>query len=92
VGTEKRERQKANRALKQQEAVRQQSRRKVTRWILIAVGAVAGVFLLAWIAGTVVGDDEDPVTPVDTVVDTVVEPVTTTDPASVPATVPTTEG
>jgi hypothetical protein len=68
VGTEKRERQKANRALKQQQLEKQASRRTVTRWVLIGVGAVAGVFLLAWIASNFVGDDDPtPVQPVVTV-------------------------
>ncbi len=68
MGTEKRERQKANRALKQQQMEKQASRRSTTRWILIGVGAVAGVFLLAWIASNFVGeDDPTPVQPVVTV-------------------------
>jgi hypothetical protein len=89
VGTEKRERQKANRALKQQQVEREQGRRKVVRWVLIAVGAVAGVFLLAWIAGNFVGDDDQPVTPVDSVVEPVTPPVPT---GSVPDAVPATTG
>jgi hypothetical protein len=72
VGTEKRERQKANRALKQQEVVRQRQRRTLTRRILIGVGAVVGVFLIAWIASNFVGND-DPVVPVPTVVEPGVE-------------------
>jgi ferric-dicitrate binding protein FerR (iron transport regulator) len=85
VGTEKRERQKANRALKHQQELQQANRRKRLRFIAIGVAAVAGVFLIAWIASTFVGDDEDPTTPspvvtVDTVVDTVVDTsVATTD-------------
>jgi multidrug efflux pump subunit AcrA (membrane-fusion protein) len=68
VGTEKRERQKANRALKQQQLEKQASRRSLTRWIMIGVGAVAGVFLLAWIASNFVGeDDPTPVPPAVTV-------------------------
>ena len=69
VGTEKRERQKANRALKQQEIEKQASRRSTTRKVLIGVGAVAGVFLLAWIASNFVGED-DPATPTEVVVPT----------------------
>ena len=90
--------------MKHQEVVRQQSRRKTTRLVLIVVGAIAGVFLLAWVASNFVGDD-DPA-PVDTVVTLTVptdtsastgEPVTTTPdttPTSAPAdaTTATTEG
>lgn len=67
MGTEKRERQKANRALKQQQIEQQASRRKTLRYVVIGVAAVAGVFLVAWIASNFVGDD-DPATPT-TVVD-----------------------
>jgi len=63
VGTEKRERQKANRALKHQQELQQASRRKRIRVIGIGVAAVAGVFLIAWIASIFVGDDEEPTTP-----------------------------
>jgi hypothetical protein len=80
VGTEKRERQKANRALKQQQLEKQASRRSTTRWILIGVGAVAGVFLLAWIASNFVGeDDPTPVQPI------VTQPVVTQPADTVPA-------
>mgnify|MGYP001823570230 CR=1 FL=1 len=68
MGTEQRERQKANRALKQQQELQQASRRKRFRFIAIGVAAVAGVFLIAWIASTFVADDDDPTpTPVVTV-------------------------
>lgn len=63
MGTEKRERQKANRALKHQQELQQASRRKRFRIIAIGVAAVAGVFLIAWIASTFVADDDDPTTP-----------------------------
>jgi hypothetical protein len=78
VGTEKRERQKANRALKHQQQLQQASRRKRLRLIAIGVGAVAAVFLIAWIASTFVADDDEPVTPIPvetiTPTDTVDEP------------------
>jgi hypothetical protein len=64
VGTEKRERQKANRALKHQQEQQAASRRKLYRKIAIGVGAVAALVLFVWIASTVVGDDDEPVTPV----------------------------
>jgi ferric-dicitrate binding protein FerR (iron transport regulator) len=69
VGTEKRERQKANRALKQQQMEQAASRRKMTRRIAIGVAAVAGVFLVAWIASNFVADDDPTPTPAVTVPD-----------------------
>lgn len=63
MGTEKRERQKANRALKHQQEQQEASRRKRFRFIAIGVAAVAGVFLIAWIASTFVADDDEPTTP-----------------------------
>ncbi len=75
MGTEKRERQKANRALRQQQELQRAARRKRLRLIAIGVAAVAGVFLLAWIASTFVGDDE-PTTPTPVVT---VAPDTTTE-------------
>jgi ferric-dicitrate binding protein FerR (iron transport regulator) len=64
VGTEKRERQKANRALKHQQEQQAASRRKLYRKIAIGVAGVAALVLFVWIASTVVGDDDEPVTPV----------------------------
>jgi hypothetical protein len=86
VGTEKRERQKANRALKQQQVHQEASRRKTFRIIAMGVGAVAAVFLIAWIASNFVGDDDPTPTPVDSVVTTPV-----TDVSVPPETTPTTE-
>jgi ferric-dicitrate binding protein FerR (iron transport regulator) len=75
VGTEKRERQKANRALKHQQEVQAATRRKLYRRIGIGVAAVVAIVLFVWIASSVVGSDDDntPVTPVtlpDTTPDT----------------------
>lgn len=67
MGTEKRERQKANRAYKQQQMQQEASRRKTFRYIAAGVGAVAAVFLFAWIAGNFVGDDDPAPAPVDTI-------------------------
>jgi ferric-dicitrate binding protein FerR (iron transport regulator) len=64
VGTEKRERQKANRALKHQQEQQAQSRRKLLRKVAIGVAAVAGLVLFVWIASNVVGSDDEPSTPV----------------------------
>ena len=95
MGTEKRERQKANRALKHQQEQQAASRRKLYRRIAIGVAAVAALVLFVWIASNVVGDDDEPVTPVtipatiaDDPVDTTVE--TTVDDTS--DTVPATTG
>ena len=80
MGTEKRERQKANRALKHQQQQQQVSRRKLYRKVGIGVAAVAALVLFVWIASNVVGGDDEPSTPVtpvtlpeitDTVADTV---------------------
>ena len=78
MGTEKRERQKANRALKHQQELQQASRRKRFRVIGIGVAAVAGVFLIAWIASTFVADDEEPTTPAPVVTVDATTPEATT--------------
>ena len=73
MGTEKRERQKANRALKHQQEQQAVSRRKLYRKVAIGVAAVAALVLFVWIASNVVGDDDEPNTPVTPV--TVAEPI-----------------
>lgn len=83
MGTEKRERQKANRALKHQQELQQASRRKRFRFIAIGVAAVAGVFLIAWIASTFVADD-DPATPTPVVTVDATTPDATTPDATTP--------
>jgi len=75
VGTEKRERQKANRALKHQQEEQSAARRKMYRKVAIGVGAVVAIILFVWIASNIVGTDDDdgPTTPVtlpETVPDT----------------------
>jgi hypothetical protein len=91
VGTEKRERQKANRALKHQQQQQAVSRRKLYRKVAIGVGAVAALIVFVWIASNVVGGDDEPSTPVapvtlpatiDTVPDTVPATVADTTPDS----------
>jgi hypothetical protein len=67
VGTEKRERQKANRALKHQQQVQAVARRKLYRKVAIGVAAVVALVLFVWIASNVVGDDDEPSTPPATV-------------------------
>jgi hypothetical protein len=88
VGTEKRERQKANRALKHQQQVQAVARRKLYRKVAIGVGAVVALVLFVWIASNVVGDDDEPGTPPATVPVTP-EPVADTTVESAPD---TTEG
>ena len=79
MGTEKRERQKANRAQKQQQMQQAASRRKTFRLVAIGVGAVAAVFLIAWIASNFVSDDDPAPVPVDSIVPVEVSvPVDTT--------------
>ena len=82
MGTEKRERQKANRALKHQQEVKAVARRKLWRKVAMGVAAVAALVLFVWVASTFVSDEE-PSTPPDTVpTDTVPQDTTadTTDP------------
>ena len=99
MGTEKRERQKANRALKHQQEQQAASRRKLYRRIAIGVAGVAALVLFVWIASNVVGDDDEPVTPVtipatiaDDSVDTTVDTASDTTVATTSDTVPATTG
>jgi hypothetical protein len=65
VGTEKRERQKANRALKHQQEVQAAARKKLYRKVGIGIAAVAAIVLFVWISSNIVGgDDDEPITPV----------------------------
>jgi peptidyl-prolyl cis-trans isomerase B (cyclophilin B) len=58
VGTEKRARQKANRAQRQQEMVKAESRRRGMRIAGIVIGLVVLVFGLVWIATKVTGNND----------------------------------
>lgn len=84
MGTEKRERQKANRhqrLVEQQKAARTSAiKRNLLRWIIIAVLAIAGVVLIAWIGGAFSGDDEPETTipPLETTTETTTTETTTT--------------
>jgi hypothetical protein len=70
VGTDKRERQKANRAKRREEELKAARATKVKRtalrWVLAGVLAFAAVILIAWIGGAFDGEDEVPVAPVET--------------------------
>jgi peptidyl-prolyl cis-trans isomerase B (cyclophilin B) len=70
VGTEKRERQRANRQLKNQQLAKEAERRKLTRRIVIgAIAVVAGLGLVVGIAalgGAFSDDDTEPTLPVET--------------------------
>lgn len=83
MGTEKRERQKANRALKHQQEVQAVSRRKLLRRVAIGVAGVVALVLFVWIASNIAGGDDDntPVTPV-----TLPETIPATTPETTPAT------
>jgi cyclophilin family peptidyl-prolyl cis-trans isomerase len=68
VGTQKRERQKANRTLKNQQMARQERNDSIKRRsVRIALGVaalIAGVLALAWFGGAFDDDDEDTITQV----------------------------
>jgi peptidylprolyl isomerase len=80
VGTEKRERQKANRLQRQieeQKAARASAiKRNALRWVIIAALAVGAVVLIAWIGGAFSGDDE-PAADVEPAATVPVDPTTT---------------
>jgi len=91
VGTEKRERQKANRALRQQEIQKAESRRRGFRIAAIVIGGLVAVFGLVWIATVVTGDDDEAAVtteaiPDDSLASAVTDPLTSepasTDPTS----------
>ena len=89
VGTQKRERQKANRAKRQAEqakAARTSAvKRNAVRWVIVAIAAVAAVVLIAWIGGAF--DDDDTDAPTTTL------PLATLPPAtSVAGSIPVTTG
>ena len=64
MGTEKRERQKANRAQRQQEVERKATQKRTMRTAALVVGGVVAIILFVWIASEIVGSDDDPSTPV----------------------------
>jgi hypothetical protein len=60
VGSEKRERQKANKAMRQQEVAQTESRKRNLRIGALVVGGIVAVIGLVWIASAVTSDDEQP--------------------------------
>ncbi|MET0578053.1 MAG: peptidylprolyl isomerase [Ilumatobacteraceae bacterium] len=78
MGTEKRERQKANRQLKYEQQAKEQQRRKLTRTIVIGVAAVVGVLALVLFLALVVGGDDDEDTPATTTTVPSTTPVSST--------------
>ena len=83
MGSERRERQKANRLQKQVDEERAGQRRALTRKVVLGVGVVAGLFVLLLAIAFFTGDDDDepadepPATEAvaDPVADSVAEPV-----------------
>lgn len=75
VGTAKRERQKANKARREQEAVREQTKKRTIRLSVLIGGAIVAVFVIVAVAGRFFLDsDDDPAVPVDSVPITEVVP------------------
>ena len=81
MGTAKRERQKANKARREQEALRAQAKKRTVRLSVLIGIAIVAVFVIVAVAGQFFLDsDDDPIAPTDTV------------PATVPADPATTDG
>jgi hypothetical protein len=76
VGTAKRERQKANKARREQEAVREKTKKRTLRLSLLIGGAIVAVFVIVAVAGRFFLDseDDDPVVPSDSVPTTEIAP------------------
>jgi cyclophilin family peptidyl-prolyl cis-trans isomerase len=62
VGTDKRERQRTNKTMKDQQVAKAQTREKTTRTVLIVVGSIIAVFAIVLIANTFIGGDDETVT------------------------------
>ena len=77
MGTAKRERQKANKARREQEAVREQTKKRTIRLSVLIGGAIIAVFVIVAVAGRFfldTEDDNDPVVPNDTAPSTEIAP------------------
>lgn len=59
MGTSKRERQKANKARREQEAARQQAKSRTLRLSLLIGGAIVAVFIIVAVAGRFFLDSDD---------------------------------
>jgi cyclophilin family peptidyl-prolyl cis-trans isomerase len=62
VGTDKRERQRTNKARKDQQVAKAETREKTTRTAIIVVGSIVAVFAVVLIANTFIGGDDETVT------------------------------
>ena len=62
VGTEKRERQRANKAIKEETVAKAETREKTTRAAIIIGGAIVAVFAIVLIANLFIGGDDDAAT------------------------------
>ncbi|MFK7917983.1 MAG: hypothetical protein AB8G14_07890 [Ilumatobacter sp.] len=75
MGTAKRERQKANKARREQEIARDQAKSRTLRLSLLIGGAIVAVFVIVAVAGRFFLDSDDEpdvvndVTPIETVVE-----------------------
>ncbi len=58
MGTDKRERQRTNRAIKEDQVAKAKTREKTTRTAIIVVGAIVAVFGIVLIANMFIGDDD----------------------------------
>lgn len=63
MGTEKRERQKANRAQKLQQEQQARSRRTLFRKVAIGAAALLAVVVVVFVASRLTGSDDDPTSP-----------------------------
>jgi hypothetical protein len=88
VGTEKRERQKANKAMHQEQLAQAEGRKKQIRIGVLVVGGIAAVIALVWVASTLTSDDSDDQPPATTVLEqpTTSAPATTTPETTEPVT------
>ncbi len=77
MGTEKRQRQKANRAQRHQEQQKADSRRRSFRIAALIIGGLVVVFGLVWIATIVAGDDEAATDTIAAVPSDLLDPVST---------------
>jgi cyclophilin family peptidyl-prolyl cis-trans isomerase len=96
VGTQKRERQKANRLQRQIEQARTERvgavKRNVLRWGLGLIAAIGGVVLIAWLGGAFDGNEAAPVTTTDEFASTTTagtQPAVPKPAVSIPAELPT---